>query len=78
MARFADAKVTVSAVNNTGRAFSKITSDVGRMEKRFGRLGSFITKRFLPTFLAIKGVKIFGKLIDEFCLWGVAPHPTNF
>lgn len=66
MARFAEAKFTIRAINKTQKTFAQIDQGVGRMERRFGRLGSFITKRFIPALIAIKGVRFAGGLADEF------------
>ncbi len=39
MARFAEAKFTIRAVNKTQKAFSQINQGVGDMDRRFSKMG---------------------------------------
>lgn len=66
MTTFATARFIIRAVNQTQKTFTEIGMGVNRLEKRFDRLGSFITRRVIPAFLALQGVNFVGRLVDEF------------
>jgi tape measure domain-containing protein len=66
MARLGKAELVINAINKTGRAFQEIQNDVGRLDRRFSRLGNMVTRRIVPAFLALKGANIFGRMSDEF------------